>query len=629
MAVRLVGDMADIQCGFENLSAAYPFAVSRRNDTIMVSRLPQDAQASFAVYHKEGILCLDYRRRCDFFRGLGHILSASGTPEEAREQALYEKGGVMLDVSRDAVYTLKQLKEFLTWQALCGLNTCYLYMEDTYQLEGYPYFGYFRGGYSQKELKQLDDFADSLGIELIPCIQTLSHLTTTLKWDYAAAMRDTANTLLVGQEETYQFVSEMLRQLRKVFRTRRIHIGMDEAMDLGTGAFLRKNGAVDQYDLMMEHLNRVTRIAAELGWTPIIWDDMFYRSKNKDLEYYDPATELTAEDIAKVPRNVQLVYWDYYHNTQAEYECLLEKRKNFPQYLAFAGGIWKWNGWIPNYGKTFTATRAALQACKKYRVDEIIATMWGDNGAETVLQTVWPGLILFGQSIYGAAADNAIIDRWCKGLTGLPLSGYLAIEELDLLPGCERPNLKIRNPSKYFLYQDLLLGAFDCYVTTDAAAHYAHWQVELSELAGGGPFAPQIGNMLELYARLAQVLAIKSGLGVEIRAAYRAEDKIRLAELLPVLERLDKAVCKLHDQFGMVWAYGTKGTGLEIHDIRLGGLAGRTRSVKTRLEKYFSGALEQLDELEQEPLPFMQGSLGDEQYPVCNKYLLIATQNLL
>lgn len=32
--------------------------------------------------------------------------------------------------------------------ALMGYSTFELYMEDTYQIEGQPYFGYFRGAYS-------------------------------------------------------------------------------------------------------------------------------------------------------------------------------------------------------------------------------------------------------------------------------------------------------------------------------------------------------------------------------------------------------------------------------------------------------------------------------------------------
>ena len=626
MAVHLSGDTSGIQIGFENLCNAYPYIVSGLNEEIVVSQLPLNSRYNLEIDYHDGNVCLSYHRNCDFFRGLGHLASTN-IPAKLQERARYEKGGVMLDVSRDAVYTIKQLKEFLAWQALCGLNTCYLYMEDTYELKGYPYFGYLRGRYTQEELMELDAFADSLGIELIPCIQTLAHLTTTLKWDYAAVMRDTPNTLLVGQEETYKFVYEMLRQLRKVFRTNRIHIGMDEAMDLGTGVYLRKFGVADQFELMMQHLTRVTQMAQELGWLPIIWDDMFYRSKNQNLEYYAPETVLTPEDIAKVPTNVQLVYWDYYHNTQAEYDCLLEKRKDLPNDLIFAGGIWKWNGWVPNYGKTFTATRAAMAACRNHRVDEIVATMWGDNGGEAVLHTVWPGLILFGQCIYDAPEDDATIDHKCKALTGLPLSGFLSIEELDLLPGCERPNVRTRNPSKYLLYQDILLGAFDCYVVPGVEQHYAQWSHELTQLAEKTDYAPHICEMLEMYGQLAQVLSVKSGIGISIRNAYRAKNKASLREMIPVLEDLEQQVYRLQSLFDCVWTHSAKGTGLEVHDIRLGGLAGRIRSVKSRLESYISGEVANLDELDQEPLPFMKASLGDEQYPLCNKYLLIATQN--
>ena len=81
------------------------------------------------------------------------------------------------------------MKRFLCQLALMGFNTAYLYMEDTYELPGYPYFGYRRGRYSVAEQKELDDFADALGIELVPCIQTLAHLRTAIRWKYMEPMR--------------------------------------------------------------------------------------------------------------------------------------------------------------------------------------------------------------------------------------------------------------------------------------------------------------------------------------------------------------------------------------------------------------------------------------------------------
>ena len=37
-----------------------------------------------------------------------------------------------------------------------------LYTEDTYEVDGQPYFGYMRGRYSKEEMKEIDDFAAEL-----------------------------------------------------------------------------------------------------------------------------------------------------------------------------------------------------------------------------------------------------------------------------------------------------------------------------------------------------------------------------------------------------------------------------------------------------------------------------------
>ena len=90
--------------------------------------------------------------------------------------------GVMLDMSRNAVRTVDDLKKFLPLIRKMGYNALFLYTEDTYEVEGEPYFGYMRGRYSIAEMKELDDFCAGIGIEVIPCIQTLAHLKTHRKW---------------------------------------------------------------------------------------------------------------------------------------------------------------------------------------------------------------------------------------------------------------------------------------------------------------------------------------------------------------------------------------------------------------------------------------------------------------
>ena len=87
-----------------------------------------------------------------------------------------QRFGVMMDCSRNGVMTVKQLKRFIDVIAKMGYNCLELYTEDTYEVDGEPYFGYMRGRYTKAEMKELDAYGESLGIEVIPCMQTLAHI---------------------------------------------------------------------------------------------------------------------------------------------------------------------------------------------------------------------------------------------------------------------------------------------------------------------------------------------------------------------------------------------------------------------------------------------------------------------
>ena len=88
----------------------------------------------------------------------------------------------------------------------------------------------------------MDDYAQKFGVELVPCIQTLAHLHNALKWPGGEKIKDTADILQVGKEETYQFIERMLKSVKEAFHTERVHLGMDEAVQLGLGNYLQENG---------------------------------------------------------------------------------------------------------------------------------------------------------------------------------------------------------------------------------------------------------------------------------------------------------------------------------------------------------------------------------------------------
>ena len=64
--------------------------------------------------------------------------------------------GVMLDVSRNAVMTMEHMKKFLLKISEMGYNCMFLYAENTYEVDGEPYFGYMRGKYTKEEMRELE-----------------------------------------------------------------------------------------------------------------------------------------------------------------------------------------------------------------------------------------------------------------------------------------------------------------------------------------------------------------------------------------------------------------------------------------------------------------------------------------
>jgi len=83
---------------------------------------------------------------------------------------------VMIDCSRNGVMKPEKVKEFALIIKNMGYNALMLYTEDTYEVENEPYFGYMRGRYTIAEMQEMDAYCSSIGTELIPCLQVLTHL---------------------------------------------------------------------------------------------------------------------------------------------------------------------------------------------------------------------------------------------------------------------------------------------------------------------------------------------------------------------------------------------------------------------------------------------------------------------
>ena len=508
--------------------------------------------------------------------------------------------GVMLDFSRNGVMTLPSLKNFLTIIRKMGYNTLFLYMEDTYEVEGEPYFGYMRSKYSIEEMKEIDEFCTSIGIEAIPCIQTLAHMRTHFKWGKVPV--DCDDILLADNERTYELIENMFKTLSSCFKSKRIHIGMDEAHLLGKGRYYHENGYVPSNEIIKKHLKKICEIAKPYGYDLMLWSDMFIRTWNKDAYYLYEETKVPKEIIESMPEGIIPVYWDYYHTVESTYDAMINVHKQFGKETWFAGGIWSWTGFAPNNDFSIRTMTPAMRSCRKNGIKNVFFTMWGDDGMECSHFSQLAPLLYIAEYARGNEDMDKIKAKF-KRIVGMDYDDFMKTGIPDILPMTDER--RYQSPAKYMLYSDPLLGFTDYCVPADSNKIYADYAKELADIAKK---SRKYGYVFNTLSALCDTLSIKAELGIKTREAYKAGNKAELMRLAKEeYTQLDKKIKTLHKAFSKQWHIDNKPSGFEVHDARLGALVQRVISCKNRLIDYCDGKIDKLEELEVEVLPFGSG----------------------
>ncbi len=539
-------------------------------------------------------VCITYPARNQFFRGLR--LFKQHFAQKAfsiRERCTLDELGIMLDCSRNAVRTVAHVKEIIQNLALMGYNQLQLYTEDTYEIENEPYFGYMTGRYTAAELREIDDYAEKYGIELIPCIQTLAHIGRIFRWKDYSEICDIGDILLVDEEKTYALIERMFAAMSKNIRSRKIHIGMDEAVSLGKGVYKERHGEVNRSEIMLRHLGKVVSIAEKFGYKPMMWSDMFFRIFN-DGEYYVGADKQIPQEVKDlVPENLSLVYWDYYTTDREIYDAMLDHHLSFNRDVVFAGGAWMWGGFAPFNAFAMQISDTALDSCKAHGIRKIFMTMWGDNGAECSDFGVLPTLSKIAERAYGHE-DRATQEKAFFALTDIPLDDFMNIDAVNIINKNEAPNSN--NPSKYMLYNDCIGGLYDYLVKQGDGAVYAQYAERLNDVAQK---AGRYTYIFETQRALAEVLELKYELGIKTREVYKKSDKKAMKELVDARYRpLIKKLNAFYAAFESQWSKENKPNGFEVQDYRLGGLIRRVEHCAVRLENYADGKCDTLPELD-------------------------------
>lgn len=188
--------------------------------------------------------------------------------------------------------------------------------------------------------------------------------------------------------------------------------------------------------------------------------------------------------------------------------------------------------------------------------------------------------------------------------TGESMGDFLAISKLDCIATHEGEKVTdTSNPSKYLLFQDVLIGLFDRHVEhVDIAAYYTEIAEELKtarERAGEFQF------VFDVPLALANALKVKSDIGVRVTKAYRGKDLKTLQRCVDVeIPKIQELVLELRDTHRTQWLKTYKPFGWEVLDIRYGGVVSRLDTAIYRLKQYLNGEIAEIPELEERRLGF-------------------------
>lgn len=514
---------------------------------------------------------------------------AEGVPVNDRPH--FERRGIMFDLARNAALRPEALKRWFAQMFLMGYNHACLYLEDLLAIEGEPYFGYLRGRYTEAELRQIDADGAAFGIEVTASIQTLSHLAQVLKWPAYKKIKRNAHTVITGLPETYRLIEKMVDLVSRSIRSRRIHVGMDESTPISLADF-------------QSHLAKVQGICKERGYTDVdIWSDMYFRINSRKHDYYDK--EITFPDAMRgcVPAGVNLVYWDYNTFDEEFYAQWMDKHRELTGGRAptMAAGLWTWrNSFWYSQRRVESTVTPAMAASRRSGVQDVLFTMWRDDGAYCHYESTLGGL--------SYAADRCFAnDQWSAQVfdaaVGVPYAAVVALSSIDasLFP-------------TMIAWDDPLIGV----------AHKMFRRVDVKLL---DKVAEEFAAVLEKMAPLAEVhepIDFAYGHGMlrylrekivfqqQLDRAYTLRDRSAIGSLAATMPELIRHFEQFLGGFRRQWKASNRPFGLEVMQARFGCQLLRLQDTQERLEAYAQGAIERLEELEEEIEPALPRGITGE-----------------
>ncbi|MHA1264863.1 MAG: family 20 glycosylhydrolase [Candidatus Helarchaeota archaeon] len=475
---------------------------------------------------------------------------------------VYQLRAITDQTTRNQIPTIANLKQTIKFLSKFKVNTLFLYMEDSFNFKKYPDIGKTRGGYTDVEIKDLQNYAKRYFVTLIPIFNLFGHVDDILMTEYPKYAHlgefPGASCYDIGNPDVKQFIQDLLKELCEAFDSTSFHLGLDETFDFGkykTRQLIEEKG---KGEVLLDYYNWLIRAVKKLGMTQVFC-------------YHD---NILAEKtlLEKLPKDLIVFYWDYFPRNllgrrKTKYKkAELLKKAGFP--VVLSPTLYDFTRNFPDIKRTVENIVSMARYGIELEAVGIATSVWGDFLNENLRENNYYGYLVTAEAAW--APRHWDLDRFNRNFAWLffGLKDSKIIEVLEELNAYNEFHMiypvkffshiwRHPFPGKKFKPKVKKLGVI--LQKSEAALS------KIQELKSTVTRNQDKLDYLEYSAKLGIYLARKYQIAIEVQKNLnKGKNKFDPSEQIEKVEHLWQFLSDLRKSYEKLWLRCAKVNGLEL-----------------------------------------------------------------
>lgn len=307
-----------------------------------------------------------------------------------------EVRGFMLDISRDKVQKIDEIKRLIRQMSKLRMNHLELYVEGfSFEYQSFKQFLEDDGYITVNEYQELEEYANRHFIDLVPNQNGFGHME---KWLSKEEFKDLAecpdgiylwgrnrkpSTLNPLDPRSVELVHKMYDDMLPYAKSEYFNMNFDEPFELGKGKSKEKCEEDGLENVYIDYMLKMYDKIKEHKKKPLIWGDVLVKHP---------------ESLHRLPDDMIFVDWGY--DAGYPFEKHSKKLRELGIKFMCAPGT---TSWCSFFGRTYDWIENITNACQAVKNNDglgVLLTDWGDFGHLQYWPVTYAPLVFMGLYSY-------------------------------------------------------------------------------------------------------------------------------------------------------------------------------------------------------------------------------------